>query len=97
MNKVVISPRAKADLSEIWDYTCRQWDVEQAEKYLRQLWAVIQQLPSNPAKSINIDDVRKGYQKALAGSHVIFFKATTHSDVQVVRVLHKRRDFERLL
>ena len=35
MNGVVLSPKAKADLSEIWDYTYSEWGIEQAEKYTR--------------------------------------------------------------
>lgn len=37
MSQVVLSPKAKSDLSEIWDYTLEQWGVEQAEKYVREL------------------------------------------------------------
>ena len=31
MSEVILSPRAKLDLGEIWDYTLSQWGVEQAE------------------------------------------------------------------
>jgi len=42
VSKVVLSPKAKSDLSGIWDYTFEEWGVEQAEKYVRELWAEIQ-------------------------------------------------------
>ena len=43
MSGVVLSPKAKADLSDIWDYTYSEWGVEQAEKYVRELWAAMQE------------------------------------------------------
>ncbi len=97
MNEVVLSPKAKADLSEIWDYTYSEWGVEQAEKYVRDLWAVMQEQTSDYTKSVDIGDVRKGYRKVRAGSHVIFFKVTRNGVIDVVRILHQKMDFDRHL
>ncbi len=96
MSEVILSPRAKLDLSEIWDYTLSQWGVDQAEKYVRDLWSVLEHATSDPAKSVDIGDVRKGYRKVRSGSHVIFFKETGDG-IDVVRILHQRMDFERQL
>ncbi|MBW6509165.1 MAG: type II toxin-antitoxin system RelE/ParE family toxin [Desulfuromonadales bacterium] len=96
MSRVILSPRAKLDLSEIWDYTFLQWNVEQAEKYVRELWSAMGNAASDPTKSVDIGDVRRGYRKARAGSHVIFFKCTDDG-IDVVRTLHQRVDFERHL
>ena len=96
MSEVILSPRAKLDLSEIWDYTASQWGADQAEKYVRELWSTMEHATSDPAKSVNIADVRKGYRKVRSGSHVIFFKETGNG-VDVVRILHQRMDFERQL
>lgn len=96
MSEVILTPKAKADLSDIWDYTLAQWGVEQAEKYLRELWSVIKEQAGDITKSVDIGDVRKGYRKIRAGSHVIFFKVTNNG-VDIVRILHQRMDFERHL
>jgi len=97
MSEVVLSPKAKADLSEIWDYTYSEWGVEQAEKYVRDLWTVMQEQTSDYTKSVDIGDVRKGYRKVRAGSHVIFFKVTRNGVIDVVRILHQKMDFDRHL
>ena len=94
MSVVILSPRAKLDLGEIWDYTLSQWGIEQAEKYVRDLWSAMEQAASDPAKSVDIGDVRRGYRKVRSGSHVIFFTMTA-AGIDVVRILHKRMDFER--
>lgn len=96
MSEVILSPRAKLDLSEIWDYTLSQWGVDQAEKYVRDLWTMMEMQASDPTKSVDIGDVRKGYRKSRSGSHVIFFKVTGDG-IDVVRILHQRMDFERHL
>ena len=97
MNGVVFSPKAKTDLSQVWNYTYTQWGVEQAENYVRDLWAVIGDLINDVTKSVDIGDVRRGYRKVRAGSHVIFFKVTNDGVVDVVRILHQKMDFNRHL
>ena len=94
MNKVILSPRAKLDLSDIWDYTLGQWGAEQAEKYVRGLWARMACAASDSTLSVEIDDVRKGYEKFRYGSHVVFYKKTGNG-IDVVRILHQKMDFDR--
>ena len=96
MSQVILSPKAKSDLSEIWDYTLAEWGVDQAEKYVRDLWEAMQQQACDFSTSIDISDVRSGYRKVISGSHVIFFKLTGDG-IDVVRILHQRMDFERHL
>ena len=49
MSGFLLSPAARADLTEIWDYTANRWGVEQAERYVRDLTAACQGLaPSDP-------------------------------------------------
>lgn len=94
MSKITLSPRAKLDLSEIWDYTFLQWGTEQAEKYVRDLWSTMKRAVDNSIKCVDIGDVRKGYRKSKSGSHIIFFKVTGNG-IDVVRILHQKMDFER--
>ena len=42
-----ITPKARADLDAIWDYTVQQWNVEQAEAYLASLGKTMQLLEQN--------------------------------------------------
>jgi plasmid stabilization system protein ParE len=37
VTRFIVSPRAQADLDEIWDYTVKHWGIEQAEFYVLQL------------------------------------------------------------
>ncbi len=94
MGQVILSPKAKSDLSDIWDYTVAEWGIEQAEKYVRELWATMQAQTCDLSTATDISDVRKGYRKVRSGSHVIFFKLTDDG-IDVVRILHQKMDFER--
>ncbi len=96
MSQIVLSPQAKSDLSEIWDYTLERWGVEQAEKYVRELWAIIQSQAVDGTMSTDVSDVRQGYRKIRSGCHVVFFK-TTADGIDVIRILHQRMDFDRHL
>ena len=95
MSQVLLSPRAKLDLSDIWNYTLTEWGSEQAEKYVRELWAAMQAQVDNSSTSTDISNVRKGYRKTRSGSHVIFFRSTGNNSIDVVRILHQQIDFER--
>ena len=96
MSRVTLTPMAKADLADIWDFTFARWGMGQAEKYVRDLWAAIEKQVTHLANSIDIGDVRPGYRKVNAGSHVIFFKMTP-GGIDVVRILHQKMDFNRNL
>lgn len=91
MSQIVLSPKAKSDLSGIWDYTLEEWGVEQAEKYVRELWAEMQKQASDHSASTDISDVRSGYRKKKSGPHIIFFKLID----DVIRILHQRMEFDR--
>ena len=97
MRRVILSPKAKLDLSQVWDYTYDEWGEEQAEKYIRELWAAMEEQSRDLTKSVDISDVRKGYRKVRSGSHVIFFKVTKGGILDVVRILHQKMDFDRHL
>lgn len=44
MHEILVSPRAKRDLIEIWLYTYDRWDERQADNYLEGLDHAISEL-----------------------------------------------------
>ena len=94
--KIELTLKAQNDLSDIWDYTCEQWSIAQAEKYIRNIWKAIESLKSPCNPSQNISFVRAGYRKLQPGSHVIFFKLSSES-ITVIRVLHQQMDIAKHL
>ena len=60
MSGFVLSPRAQADLDDIWIYTAATWDDHQAERYIRDIWHAIRMLAADPRKARASDVVRAG-------------------------------------
>jgi toxin ParE1/3/4 len=96
MSRYVLSPRAQADIDEIWDFSAEHWGEEQTERYLRELWRGIAFVAKNPRHGRACDDIRTGYFKHAVGSHVLFYRLTPDG-IDVVRIVHQRMDFQRHL
>jgi toxin ParE1/3/4 len=92
MSRYLLSPRAQADIGEIWDYTQARWDTAQAEIYIRTLKAGIENIATNPYLGQACDYIREGYAKYIIGSHIIFYKRQS-SPIEIIRILHRRMDY----
>lgn len=90
------SPKAEADLEDIWLYTRQTWSSAQADRYITAIFKRLEQLAAGALSGQPYDHVRLGYFKLLVGSHIAFYRQTD-TDIEVVRILHARMDFERHL
>jgi toxin ParE1/3/4 len=98
MTQYVVSPRAQRDIEEIWDYTTQQWSSAQAERYIRPIQEAIETIVADSRRGRSCESIRPNYRKFSVGSHLIFYRWTPDSsEIDVVRVLHQRMDFERHL
>jgi toxin ParE1/3/4 len=48
MRKYRLTPTAKSDFVEIWNYSVETWGEKQAEKYLQDIEDTLNQLAANP-------------------------------------------------
>ena len=92
--RYVLSPRAQADIDDIWDYTLKRWGIGQAEAHTRQLRRRVEAVANSPTIGRPCPEVRAGYYKYPAGSHFLFYRLTD-GGIEVVRILHARMDTER--
>lgn len=90
----ILTKKALADLIEIGCYTQKRWGREQRNTYLAMLDCCFQQLAADPHKGRDCSDIRSGYRKMNVGSHVIFYRQKQIDEIEIVRVLHQRMDFE---
>lgn len=95
--RYLLSPAAWADLEQIWDYSCERWGVDQAERYLLELEQAIERSAMNPLIGGACEEIRPGYRKLSAGSHVLFYRLSVEGVIDVVRVLHQWMDVDRHL
>ena len=96
MGQYRLSPRAQADLENIWDYTEERWGQSQAESYVRSIQAAIAAVTEDPRRGQKCDDIRKGYLGYSVERQVLFFRQIPEG-IDVVRILHQSMNFDRHL
>lgn len=96
MTRYLLRKRAEADLEDIWRFTVQRWDLAQAETYVDALLAAFGRLGEQPTLGKACEEIRAGYRRYVVGSHVVFY-VMTDGVVDIVRILHARRDFRRHL
>jgi toxin ParE1/3/4 len=94
--RLTLSPKAEADLLEIWDYTVERWSVTQAESYL-----------GGPDKTLRLlcdyTDIARLHEEFVPPlrlhpyrSHLVIFVATDTA-LEVIRVVHMRTNWAAVL
>jgi len=94
MPAFTLTKKAFSDLLEIGRYTKKRWGTEQRNTYLTMLDDCFKQLAIDPLKGRDCSEFRSGYRKMNAGSHVIFYRQSRSDEIEIVRILHGRMDFE---
>ena len=84
---------ARADLEAIWVYTAEQWGVEQAERYLKSLFACLNDLAENPQLGRQRDEVKAGYRSFPQGRHVVFYLVVP-AGIEVIGIVHQSGDVD---
>jgi len=94
MARFYFTNKALEDLAEIWDYTVVEWSENQAENYYNLIMASCMDLANNPqlGKSYGILSLNVlGYK---CGQHILFYRAMTKNEIEIVRVLHGMMDLK---
>jgi len=93
MFKLLLTPKAEIDLEEIYEYTFRNWGIDQAEKYQNDLFASMNTILLNQ----NIGSIylhKKGnYRKLNSNRHLIFYRFNNKECI-IIRILHERMDLK---
>ena len=92
MRAFTLTNKAKADLKSNAIYTQRKWSKEQRKIYARQFDDAFHLLSETPATGNKCDFIKLGYQKSPVTSHIVFYHSVSQSEIEVVRILHKRMD-----
>jgi toxin ParE1/3/4 len=98
MAEYIISEKAQADLSNIWNYTVETWSENQADRYMRLLFGELDKITLDPYHcGQSYEYVRLGYRGVRAGKHIIFYKILDNGKVRIIRILHQKMDYFRHL
>jgi toxin ParE1/3/4 len=90
-NQLVISPAAKSDLKEIYQYGVQQWGAEQSAHYLdaikQRLWLLLTQ----PMLGAERPELLTNTRSLAIQSHIVFYRLND-DQIEIIRVLHARQD-----
>jgi toxin ParE1/3/4 len=92
MRRYVLTRAAQADLDDIWDYTERTWNKDQAERYVRAIREACEALALRRKTGRSAAVFRAGYFQYAVGSHFIFYTLSKGQVVEVIRILHQQMD-----
>ncbi len=96
MNRFVLTPRAKRDLDDIWDYIADD-NIEAADQVLDALSSAMVKLAKNPGIGHWREELTdKRHRFVLVYSYLIVYRHRT-KPLQIIRVLHAARDVRNIL
>ncbi len=96
MKRYILTPRAKRDVNEIWDYIAND-NVEAADRVLDALESAMVKLAKNPGIGHWREELAdKSHRLWLVYSYLIVYRHEA-KPLQIVRVLHAARDVQSLL
>lgn len=90
-NKVNITPRAKADLRNIWQYTQKAWGEAQADHYVKNIYKRFEWIAIHPRAGRHRPDIRHGYYCFGQGQHLIFYLIQKNA-IDIIAVPHRSMD-----
>jgi toxin ParE1/3/4 len=91
--RIVWSTDADTDLEQIWNYLAQQASVARADDQIRKIVAACRLLCDWPLSGQARDGLIPGMRSVVSAPYVIFYRVGTDA-VEIVRVLHGRRDIE---
>lgn len=97
MPDLTLAPLAREDVKEIGRFTQKTWGVPQRDSYLGSLAAIFGRLRTGEITGRARPDIRDGLLCYPCNRHVIFFRRDDQGNVDILRILHERMDFERHL
>jgi toxin ParE1/3/4 len=93
--RLILSPRAQDDLSDILQYTLATWGEAQVLAYRAVLDEALRTIQRNPAIGQRVPELSPAHRLFPAGRHLIIYRTDAEEEVAVARILHARMDLQR--
>ena len=90
-SRPVWAPRAERDVVEIWRYLAEEASIKTADQLLRQIISAVERVAERPLTGRARDALRPGLRSVLAHPYIVFYRIAG-GGIEVVRVLHQRRN-----
>ena len=91
-----VTPRAEADLEDIWIYTAETWSPAQADRYIDALVGTFEALVAMPTMARERPEFSPPVRIHPSAEHLIVYR--THDDaLEVIRILGGRQNWRAIL
>jgi toxin ParE1/3/4 len=100
MTRVILSPRARRDLAEVFTYTRDRWGAPKAREYAELTRQALVAIAKDPRCGKPREDIRPGvlaFHITRPARHILFYRIDATGTVEVIRFLHDAMDFARHL
>ncbi len=94
--QLFISPAAKENLKDIYQFGLRQWGKAQLDNYLAAIKDQFWTLTEQPLMSVERPELLPDTRSLPIQSHTLFYRVLANR-VEIIRVLHGRQDPKRHL
>lgn len=91
MNRAIVSPLARIDLADIWEYISDD-NVDAAARVIRELYGQCEVIAQNPQMGRNREDEFGAGMRSFPFGHYVIFYSIEGDAVEIHRVLHGARD-----
>jgi toxin ParE1/3/4 len=94
VSQILITPRARTDLIEIWLYIADD-SITNADSFIDKLHETLQALGHQPGTGRHREELGSGILSFPFGRYMIFYRVIPKA-IEIVRVLHGARDIENI-
>ncbi|MGJ3261510.1 MAG: type II toxin-antitoxin system RelE/ParE family toxin [Rhodospirillales bacterium] len=91
-----LSPKALADLDDVWRYTAERWSVDQADRYIDELVSVFETIVSVPALARERTEFTPPVRTHIHEEQLIVY-AINGDHIAILRLLGGRQDWRSIL
>ena len=95
MPRLIRSRVARQDLIDIWSFVAGDSE-SAADRLLDRIDAACLSLVDNPWRGAARDDMRAGLRHFVVGAYLVLYRIEG-DEVQIIRIVHGRRDLPRLV
>lgn len=91
-----LSPRATADLDEIWRFSAESWSIERADLYIDEMVRIFELIAAMPMLAREHREFDPPVRIHVHESHLIIYEAA-EDHVSIIRLLGGRQDWVSIL
>jgi toxin ParE1/3/4 len=89
-----LTNKAVDDLTQIWNYTYKEWSGNQADTYYQLLIENFERIGCNPDLGKNYSEITENLMGFKVGRHIIFYRRIGENEIEITRILHEQMDLK---